>query len=56
MTKRHDLTGQRFGRLTAKTYFKNDLNPKKSHWICECDCGKLAFVNVTNLKRGSSKS
>lgn len=48
-----DITGQRFGRLTA-------IRPVKKgrliHWDCICDCGsRLSPVGAT-LRNGSSKS
>lgn len=48
--KREDLTGQRFGYLTAVRYLG------KSKWECRCDCGKVSHVKADNLKSGNSKS
>lgn len=47
-----DLTGQKFGQLTVKSYAKT----KKSNWNCECQCGNLCIVKQQNLIRGSTKS
>lgn len=48
--KREDLTGQRFGKLTAIKYIGN------SKWECHCDCGNTVFVKADNLKSENSKS
>ena len=45
-----DLTGQRFGRLTA---LKRSAAPK---WLCQCDCGTTVAVNGYSLRHGRSKS
>ena len=50
-----DITGQRFGRLVA---IKNTFT--KGHngflWECQCDCGNITYVNITNLTSGGTKS
>ena len=45
-----DLTGQRFGMLTVKSYLGN----KK--WLCMCDCGKETSVLSSNLTRNHTTS
>jgi len=51
----NDITGQKFGRLTA-------IRPTEQRkrnvviWECKCDCGNVAYVLYSNLKRGSTKS
>lgn len=52
MTKRSNLEGQRFGRLTAVEYVKG---PKKG-WRCFCDCGEIRIYETNNLTTGKSKS
>lgn len=49
-----DLTGQRFGKLTAERYVPN--TKKGSYWLCRCDCGNTVIVLAGNLKRGNTKS
>lgn len=44
-----DLTGQRFGRLTAISYFGGK-------WDCACECGARVWVKTVNLTDGNSKS
>lgn len=49
MPKWTDLTGQRFGILTA-LYREPPKNGKKSgSWICKCDCGKIVEIRTGNL-------
>lgn len=45
-----DLTGQKFGRLTAVEY----LGGRK--WRCKCDCGNIVDVFTNNLTRGNTTS
>lgn len=49
--KRHDLTGQRFGSLTAKKIIGKDQHGLMI-WSCLCDCGNMAEVTSTNLRLG----
>ena len=53
-TKRIDLTGQRFGRLTVIEYF--DTYKGMARWHCVCDCGKQTIVYGNNLRRGYTQS
>ena len=50
MGKRIDLTGQRFGRLTAIEYVGN------SKWLCKCECGNEKIVCRGHLKSGAIRS
>lgn len=52
MAKREDLTGQKFGRLTA---LRIDPN-RKYHWFFECDCGTIKSYCSSSVKRGIAKS
>lgn len=53
--KAHDLTGQRFGRLTVSRRVKNNsLN--KTRWLCLCDCGNEHVVLTASLLRGNTRS
>ncbi len=45
-----DITGQRFGRLTAIEYLG------ASKWKCICDCGNVRTVQFSALNSGRSKS
>ena len=47
---RMDITGKRFGRLTALQYVGD------GKWECECDCGNRTIVRTYNLNNGTTKS
>ena len=53
-----DLTGQRFGRLTALErvvpgeYYSNT----SALWRCRCDCGTETLVFSNNLRNGETRS
>jgi len=49
-----DITGQRFGRLTALEPVKR--HPKQMHWRCRCDCGEERIVAGGKLRYGSTRS
>lgn len=55
MAKKKDITGQRFGKLIALEYVGRDKF-RKSVWKCQCDCGNVAFANVSQLIRGDITS
>lgn len=48
-----DLTGQRFGMLTALYVESSDRDTK---WACKCDCGNECIVSVYLLMGGGTKS
>lgn len=50
MTFRNDLSGQKFGRLTALFYVAG------GKWECQCECGCLKNIGSTNLRKGLIKS
>ena len=50
MSKRIDLTGQKFGHWTVLEYDKD------SKWLCRCDCGTIKSVNTVSLRKGLSTS
>lgn len=49
--KREDVTGEKFGRLTA-LYRDNDLGK----WVCSCECGGTRTSKLASLRNGDSKS
>lgn len=53
--KAEDLTGERFGRLTALRWIGTNKH-RKAVWRCRCDCGKSTTVSSTDLKSGNTKS
>ncbi len=50
-----DLTGRRFGRLTALRRLDKKIGTSYA-WLCQCDCGELTEVPVNALIRGGTKS
>jgi hypothetical protein len=55
MGKFIDLTGQKFGRLTARKFYERKNNI--TYWMCDCECGnKDVIASVPNLRRGTKKS
>ena len=50
-----DLTGQRFGRLTALCD-SGRTKTQKVIWECRCDCGNITHVNTSNLRMGNTIS
>lgn len=48
-----DITGQKFGKLTALSY---EIIDQKAYWICECECGNICIVAGNNLKNGHTQS
>lgn len=57
MSKRKDLTGQRFGRLLV-TSCNEEVSRIKGRlcWNCVCDCGTERIVGGQDLKSGKTKS
>ncbi len=55
MKQNVDITGKRFGRLTAIA-----SAGKSACWVevwkCRCDCGREVFVYKTHLMSGHTKS
>lgn len=61
MVKFKDLTGMRFGRLTAIKRVEDHISYpsgyKTSQWLCKCDCGNDVVVIGKNLtKKNGTKS
>ena len=54
-TMSKDITGQRFGRLTALKWTK-EYSCSQRIWLCKCDCGNYTKVAVNNLISGNTKS
>lgn len=50
-----DLTGQKFGRLTAVERAKNNRH-NQPMWRCRCECGALTTVVAGALRGGTTKS
>ena len=59
MGKAQDLTGMKFGRLTAIKRVADHIEPsgrKVAMWECICDCGNTYTVSGKRLKNGITKS
>lgn len=54
MSRKLDLTGQKFGRLTVlKAAPKKGASPR---WECRCDCGKSKNTSTMQLRSGKTRS
>lgn len=56
MSKRIDLTDQRFGRLVVLAYHGNNPANSNAMWLCQCDCGNKTVVDGVRLRSGITKS
>lgn len=55
INRKEDITGQRYGCLTAlEIDISKNNNKKRTYWICECVCGNQCSINITNLKNGNT--
>lgn len=54
-SRRIDLTGKRFGRLTVLS-FEDVTNGKNAKWRCLCDCGNYTLAQGSHLKAGNTRS
>lgn len=55
MAVKKDVTGIRFGRLTAENLSYRDKF-KIGIWKCTCDCGKTCEVRLCSLTSGATRS
>jgi len=53
-TKKLDLAGQRFGKLTVLA--PADNIGSKTAWRCRCDCGREIVARTCSLRSGRTKS
>lgn len=56
MSRRMDLTGKRYGKLTAVCPSGRSTKTASMIWRCRCDCGNEVEVSASDLKRGNNKS
>lgn len=57
MPKVSDITGVKFGRLTAVEHVGKGSGRSRNHfWRCQCECGAMVTVNGSCLRRGVTKS
>jgi len=62
-TKKHDLTGRVFGRLTVLYRSENQVyrtkdgkKKEKSMWECQCECGNKKSIRQDHLLKGKTVS
>lgn len=53
---RMNLTGRRFGNLTAVRPAPRDKRYADSMWLCRCDCGAELVARGSKLRTGKKKS
>lgn len=53
MTKKRDLTGQRFGRLLVIKELPKEVGQKSVFWLCKCDCGNECSKSSQSLYGGT---
>lgn len=51
----NDITGQKFNKFTAIKRAGKDKTGR-ALWLCQCDCGNMVTVNITDLRTGRRKS
>lgn len=53
-----DITGQRFGKLTAIKRLEEyeQGRPNQTYWLCKCDCGNEKITTLQTLRAGHCKS
>lgn len=52
-----DLSGMKFGRLTAKNLLPHRKPPRKERvWACVCECGSAVHATTGSLTSGNTKS
>jgi hypothetical protein len=51
-----DITGEKFGRLTAVKRASTVKHGQQLSWVCICDCGNTCIAKGSNLRRGTTKS
>lgn len=56
MSKFKDISGQKFGRLTALYKLNNYHDKKHTKWLCICECGNLKEANYDHLRNNKTKS
>lgn len=51
-----DITGKKFGKLTALYRLHNYHDNTMTYWLCVCDCGNFVEVRGARLRQGNTKS
>lgn len=56
LPKKLDLSGERFGKLTAICEASERSKCRNVRWICKCDCGNIVTLSTGDLRSGHTKS
>lgn len=56
LKEKNDISGKRFGKLTALHLDSAQEKNRPKKWVCKCDCGMFCSVSISNLKSGHTKS
>ena len=54
--RRLDITGKRYGKLTALYPLDRLTSTGSVYWRCRCDCGNEVEASVSDLNKGNNKS
>lgn len=54
--KKHDITGQKFGKLIAIEPIDERASNGGIRWKCRCNCGNIIYPTMNNLTRGHTTS
>lgn len=54
ISNKHDLLGEKFGRLTVVS--EAGHVGKDTQWKCICDCGNISYVRTSCLSQGRTRS
>lgn len=50
--RRVDEIGNRYDKLVVIEFHKISKTSKNAIWKCQCDCGRISYVNSTALRKG----
>ena len=56
MSKKIDLTGKQFGKLTVLKESEERTKAGSVCWVCQCECGNIITVSGANLRTNNTKS
>ena len=56
MSKKEDLTGNKYGKLTVKEMLYNHNGKGRTKCLCECECGNTCIKLAYELKKRSNPS
>lgn len=51
-----DLTGRKFGKITAVRLGAHSASGNNRRWVCVCECGNESLVHARNLLQGMTRS